>query len=538
MERIPGLGLVQNAATSQGGSLRDAARPWSNVAEVGKSFSDIGNTLASYVVKQNQLAEKRQEAEMELEFGRISEQHALDVIQDPNMTQDEATKKWEENTLPLVEKYANPDNSAADSLLPERVRAKVQDGFFNTAKSVALRDIQKTKDLGRQLMDFGIESDNPEMIDRALEIYASVLPEDQLDVMRSTVNQQMINKDAASTAASNPFYFNGILEDRNLFNEMFPGITDADFEKIKSINRTAMTTTISDAYNKFEDGVTPNGGIKTENDIDIQFGEKNGYPPRVAADMKAKYRAMFNLAEKNKYTDPKEQERAFGQLSESVKSLPTLVGDNYLKGYSNARYLVDALPDSPTKTYYKEKLADISANNTSKSKTKMDLVMDRIDTIEKSQGLGPMVPEPKSMETSQAIRANFLLDAKKMKLVGLDEDQIDEIKKAKTDNVRVDLFQKYYDPKKLSKKTAPIDAATADAIRRGETDIGYVDPESYDTYEAATNKRLANKGRLADALIRFVQNKPDATDDELVKVQNETLKAIYSEQAAESAEEE
>lgn len=495
---LPGLGPVRSMETAPRGSLRDASRPWAALGGVGEQIADQGDRLASIYSQQKNMEAQRELVKMQMEYEKISQDYEMQMLQNPNITPEEATQGWQMATKDFAQKYNSPDMSPMmRDVVGTRSQQLLNKGGFNVAKTATLAFIQNSKQEYLNGLQTALNTGNPDLADLSMQGLRSIMPESEVDKLQMTFNRDYALNQAENWVTEDAFTARHMLyEDPERFFQEHPDVPRDQLQRLRSASDTHSKRSIGAAYDTFYDKIAENK-IRSAEDIKLQFGD---YPPRVVDDMIANFNKANSEKEINFYKTPEGAKYGEARILKLLDGMETTGGDEYYRMMGEARHIQSMLDKSPIKEYTGIRLQESAKNRESDTSDAMSVVGKQIENMRIPGSLtGKPIPKPEPMRITEELRAGLLKDPKKLTALGYDEGMQEKIAGAKNETERRRLFQYYWKnaEKNQAKELSPGLKALGEAIWKGSETADWIDPDQLREYN---EQELRDSGIKANML--------------------------------------
>ncbi len=518
MDPLPGKVLVRAFNVGAQGSMQAAGAPWQALGGLGEMIAATGEKGIALLNKHKELQIQREAADMEVEFAGIHDGFEREMLQNPNMTPEQAIAGWEKRMQSFQAKYQREGMSPLEQdVIGTRSKALAQRGGASVAKSSLIAGIQNTKQAGINLAELGIQTGDMEKVDKGLAVLKTVMPEADVESFRMKAQSRIATNRIESEIMGDPLGMRDSLDDPD-FVKNNPGVAVDDVPRLREMARTAARRNVGDAVDEFGDDLAT-GKVKTAEDIDRLYGGK--VPPRIAEDMKGHLARRYDTEERERMKSPEAQMQTLGQATGIIAG----IGDtkDFEAEYSKASFLLDSMKDSPAKRYYSEKLRAAKDGRQAEAKSQTDLAMKALEDFDKRAVA--RLPEP--MSTTKAINDGFLRNKGKLKALGFTEDQIAEIwapvklandkERDATDNDRRNRFEKLWEFRNGESTADGYTRATALAIVGQKPAIENISPENEDAVISARIEFDREAGARKAKLLEWMEVNPDASRDQIEK---------------------
>lgn len=539
MDPLPGKGLVRAFNVGQQASPRDAARPWAMIEGVGDMLQTVGAKAVDLLNKQKELQIQREAADMELEFDQHQQEYEMEVLQNPNMTPEQAMSGWSKRMEGFNAKYQRDGMSPLErDVIATRAKALSEKGGLNILKSSMVASIQNTKQSAINLITKGEQTGNDELRQRGFSMLGSVVPEADIESERIKSDSRVATTLVEAAINTDPVGMRDKLADPN-FVKNNPGVRVDDIPRLQDAARSAARQAVGDSVDTFGDDLAT-GKVKTADDIDRLYGTK--VPPRIVEKMKDELAQRYDEAEKARMKSPEAQAQMLGEASRLMSGLADATGDDFDQRYATASFLLGKMADSPAKELLTEKLRVTKSGREAEIKTHADAAFKALEDYDKTEreragiggsGASVKIPGAQEMPTSRAIADGFLRDWNKLKALGFSDKQASAIRDAKDSKGELDdaqaksIFRQEWKNRENGNFGAdPLTMATADAILGGSEKISYVPPEALDSAFSLRIKADQEAGERKIKLAEWLKLNPDAKPDEI----NTKVREIAGEQ--------
>lgn len=486
---------------------------------------DQGDRIAGIYQKQKEMEAQRELVKMQMEFEKLSQDYEMQMLQDPNITPEQATAGWQQATSGFAQKYNSPDLSPMmRDIVGTRSQQLLNKGGFNVAKTATLAHIQNAKQDYLNGLQTALDTGNMELAQLSFQGMRGIMAGPEVDRIEQTFNRKYQTVTATNTVADLPFDYAAMFKSDPARAVKELGISWEEAPRFEAMADSQAKQRISTEFDRFYDMVAENK-VTTGEDVDLQFGTT--VPPRTVASMKDYLLKANDAKQIDFYKTEEGQRQGMARLQQLFKQMPKTGGDEYYAMMGEAKHITSMLQDSPFEEYARLRISDVAGERSAKKDDAVALVGKQIEAMELPGDLfGQPVPEPKRMKVSEEINAGFLSNPTLLKKLGLSEDQVDEFKDEKlTKAKREDLFRKYYDEAlpRRSKDLTDAQKAIAEAIKKGDTDVNFINPDEAAAYRDYQMRKENAKSIMLEKALKAFKEDPTLKSEDLM---NKALEAL------------
>ena len=493
-------------------SMQAAMAPGRAMEMMGETIQAVGETGLKIAQR---VREAEESATTSAFFASIDEQagkFSNDLLSrnDPH--------QWPTEWKQKVEEFkAQGSGLDLSPVTQQALTAKVQD--WSTQRTIRMEALSATRTVneGRATVLNNIDLAAGRNNWEAVELHKAQLTglgftPSEIDKVDQKLSSQRARQELSEDAATD---FQGTLNrlnDPDFLNQ--PGnelLKQEDVEFAKTQAYQNQRFTIGAASDEFKDQVAT-GKIRSAADIDEKFG--TSLPPRVIQEFKSSLAEQMKEGFKAKAASPEYREQVIGYVETGLTTLPLEI-DKFPEKQVQLQEIAETLPDGPTKSALKERIAAVVAGNVKENKTYADTAMDNLSAYYKENRFGDVYTE-KSI--SSYIDDGFFANRKKLLLDGYTENQAEtimgksvdpdtmeaagytpeETKKYKekvsenklTDTDRIELYRRFSNHKASESKLTGDQADISKAILRGESTIKKTDFDKLGPAEVKRNKAM------------------------------------------------
>ena len=291
---LPGFDAVKPVSTGSPGSLRDAARPWAATIDAGNQLSKIGDRGVELAIKQKEIETKRKAAEMEIEFAQIESDYKKQMLQNPNMTTEEASQGWEKVSSQFLERYNNENMSPLErDTIGLRAASLAQRGSNNVTETALVANIQRGVQAATNLIAEGKRTSNYEMVDNGFAMLRTYKSKEEVESLVPKVYHEMDLARVRDDIKTNPLETSPMFLDKSTFLKANPTLTENDYHDMLAEQQQSEDRYYNQVLDTFNNLTVPGGELNDP-------GKIPGYFPKVAASNPAFIKKMQDMLTKNR----------------------------------------------------------------------------------------------------------------------------------------------------------------------------------------------------------------------------------------------
>ena len=338
-------------------ALNEGTREMSAFDGLAQAVGDIGQGIFNTQVKLKRIENERRVNELKAGMRKTQADFQNSLLNDHN------PETWNARHKQAMDGYLS--SAGIDSLPPE-AREAWDDwaGDFQGNQSLqitrdaAVKGIRRSEEQLQNNLSGYVENKNFAAAREEVEGSSLLSPEEKVATLqklekqeKKTMERERIDGLNAGIMA-NPFE----MEERINAGE-FDDIGDLPKQQAIARLRTAKNQVTGDAIDAVKDGMA-DGSITKPEQIDEMFP---GVPARYRESLKLDLAQRAARMEEAERATPEYQAQTVGSIAGLLEGLEGAEPDDFADRYSKASFLIDGLPDSPTKRRLDEELAEMKS---------------------------------------------------------------------------------------------------------------------------------------------------------------------------------
>src|SRR6478609_8012114 len=525
MDQLPGKGLVRAFNVGAEGSMQAAGAPWAALGGLGEIIAATGEKGIAMLNKHKELQVQREAADMEIEFDQLQQDYELEMLQNPNLTPEQAIQGWQKRAEGFQAKYQRDGMSPMEQdHLATRSKELTLRGGFGVLRSSTIAGIQNAKIAAGNLIQKGEMTGNEEMRQRGLSQLRNIVPGAEADrvEMESNTNSEIARVRSEITAA--PLQTQAMLDEKNDDGtwKHYQNINPAQRENLREATRTEYKRSMADAWENSQN-LMADGKITTPEQIDRNY--KDVVSPAVLERMKSDLAERTDDKLKTMRSLPEYQQKTVAKV-QTMLSRYNPRAKGFDEQFVEMDSLIRTLPPGAAKEELSKQIDAVRKDKTDSLTSSFDIGKKAMQAaFDHGRFGGPKKSEP--MDVDRVLNSGFLSDVGNLKSLGLSDEaakSVAEATEAAGENKgkvthaaqkrALQALAPYWN-KRGSVTATPLAQAAAEAIMNGDSKIDYVSPESIRDQAAAAVESNTRYGKALMDYDEWHKANPEAKPDEI-----------------------
>lgn len=505
MIRVPLLQSVQPAGQlAPTRSMSDGTAGMSATKELAQLAGQVGQNIFAEDVRLQRIENERKVNDLKLGMRQAQAQFEIDKFtnHDP--------ETWQEKHREAINGFMG--SADINSLPPEAREAwddwsgKYQsDQSLQVGRDSALATIRRSEARLQNNLSAYVEGNNFGAAREEVMGSSLMSPEEKtatlakLDRQEQTMMQKQRVSQLEADIAANPFEVEKNIE-AGQYHDLDPELKQRAIAKLRS----AKNQITGDAVDLARDGMADGTIIKTEQ-IDEMFP---GIPARVRESLKNEMGLREKRLSEAQRALPEFQQKTVGEVETLIDGLESADEQQFQDRYATAAFMIDELPDSPTKRRLDETISAAKSGRKANIESGAQQMREELKTaLPRILPDLQIEPEKEEISIQKAVSDGLFRDPVKLrKMFGENQEAIDAVLMTQTgqkpsasamaDAIRAE-FGKLPPEEQEDRleELSPIDRQVFEGIRDGKgfsSVVSYTSPEAED---AATSRKLAAQQR-------------------------------------------